>query len=336
MAKKKAKKRYYVVERGRGAPCICSSLQEAQLRTKGFPSAVLKKYTTLSAAQRRIHALTAPKIRCAICDKPTTQSGGYCRGCTMKINKMNEELLLAKKIKYPFSKGLIAAMVATLPETEDVFNYIKRDPRVAFSFSKQSRTRERPQKRYLLDEQLRGDSFQHNTPKYIQQYFLDNDDKTLVDIQGNPENPRVTFWCYRCDEQFTAPFDVLQKSASHKCTASLSSGEYAVKKFLDEHNIPYLTQYDTLTCVNPQTGYVLPYDFEIPSKKLIIEVQGDQHTCFTHFFHTEEDAFLYQQYKDKVKKERAIKAGYTFIELFYKEIQDKSYKQILEQALGLT
>ena len=67
-------------------------------------------------------------------------------------------------------------------------------------------------------------------------------------------------------------------------------------------------------CINPKTKFPLPYDIYIPCYKIYIEVQGQQHKEFSNFFHDSEKSFEYQKYKDKIKKEHALKNGY-FLEI---------------------
>ncbi len=117
--------------------------------------------------------------------------------------------------------------------------------------------------------------------------------------------------------------------------SSISSGECVVMRFLKEQGINYKSQYDTLVCRNPKTGHQLPYDFELVDRKVIIEVQGKQHMEFTKYFHTSDEAFEYQKYKDKVKREYAIRNGYGFIELFYEDFKKDRYKSIIIEDLQL-
>ena len=95
----------------------------------------------------------------------------------------------------------------------------------------------------------------------------------------------------------------------------------------------FKTQRDTLKCINPKTGNVLPYDFELSGKKTIIEVQGNQHIKYTPYFHRDEDSFEYQKYKDAVKKDYAERAGYRFIEIFYTDFSNGKYKEILKNVI---
>ena len=63
------------------------------------------------------------------------------------------------------------------------------------------------------------------------------------------------------------------------------------------------------------------YDWVIlsPFVPFIIEVMGRQHTEFIPFFHKTKYDFIKQQERDAAKKEAALKAGYAYITISYKE-----------------
>jgi very-short-patch-repair endonuclease len=112
-----------------------------------------------------------------------------------------------------------------------------------------------------------------------------------------------------------------------------SYGEKIIEKFLRENNISYKTQFDTIHCYNPETRAILPYDFEIPIYKIIIEVQGNQHYKYTPYFHESEEEFHKLQERDQYKKDFAINHGYTFIELDYKSIMNEDYINVLQKII---
>ena len=172
-----------------------------------------------------------------------------------------------------------------------------------------------------------------NIPKYIKNYFLDNDDMSLLEISGNDKCPVMKVKCNRCGKIMTTTYKEINKSAIHQCDATISRGEYLVKKYLEDNHVEFKTQRDTLKCINPKTSNVLPYDFELSDKKTIIEVQGNQHVKYTPYFHRSEDSFAYQKYKDAVKKDFAERMGYRFIEIFYTDFNNGNYKEILKNVI---
>ena len=69
-------------------------------------------------------------------------------------------------------------------------------------------------------------------------------------------------------------------------------------------------------CINPKTNRFLPYDIylEKDSKKIYIEVQGEQHYSSSNNYHKTSKSFGYQKYRDNLKKKHAEKNG-IFIEI---------------------
>lgn len=120
-----------------------------------------------------------------------------------------------------------------------------------------------------------------------------------------------------------------KKNPKNSHPPTFPKGERLVKRYLDSVRISYRTQGDTLKCINPKTGRPLPYDFELPDEKIIIEVNGKEHYRFMKYFHGTEEGFAYQKYKDEVKRNFAIANGYTFIEL--KWTHKHSYSWVVEK-----
>lgn len=89
-------------------------------------------------------------------------------------------------------------------------------------------------------------------------------------------------------------------------TTAIKLKEYCVK------NYDAVEEFEE--CINPKTKFPLPYDIYIPKYKIYIEIQGQQHKEFSSFFHDSEKSFEYQKYKDKIKKDHALKNGY-FLEI---------------------
>lgn len=158
-------------------------------------------------------------------------------------------------------------------------------------------------------------------------------DKIYMHMEGDPHNPTVHFHCKKCNEDHAQTWQNLQRGMGHDCTGVLSSGETLVKEWLEQHNLEFCTQYDTLKCVNPDTGHQLPYDFQVTDHKLIIEVQGLQHEVFIPWFHVDEEGFAYQKKKDTYKKQFAETHGYKVLEIWHKDIQSGQYKKMLKDSL---
>jgi hypothetical protein len=111
-----------------------------------------------------------------------------------------------------------------------------------------------------------------------------------------------------------------------------------------QHGFVVDHEYDcTLQCINPNNGYILPYDNEIlcDSIKLIIEVNGIQHyecggltkLVAKQMGISEEEAFEYQKWKDEYKKQYALSQGYHYLEIPYWTEHDESYKTLIDSTI---
>jgi len=97
----------------------------------------------------------------------------------------------------------------------------------------------------------------------------------------------------------------------------------------------FLEKYEAIceykACINPDTGYILPYDIYLPSKQLFIEVQGNQHFYVAEWFYKQsglnkEEYLKYQKRKDRIKKKYAETHG------IYVSVEIRKMKN-LEQAI---
>ena len=79
----------------------------------------------------------------------------------------------------------------------------------------------------------------------------------------------------------------------------------------------------------------MPYDFEIIGKRILIEVQGEQHRSFIPRFHVTEEGFEYQKKRDEYKKSFAEGKGYKLIEIWYDELENEAYKNKIIDALQI-
>ena len=56
-----------------------------------------------------------------------------------------------------------------------------------------------------------------------------------------------------------------------------SKGEQFTRAFLKRHNIRFIEQKTFDYCINEKTGRKLPFDFYLPTYKVILEIDGTQH-----------------------------------------------------------
>lgn len=273
--------------------------------------------------------------KCVICGKPIKKKGWYCNKCILDTQKVSDFLVNELHLKYPINKADIARLVQLYPNENNIFDYLYNHPKSIFKlFNLSSKEKEQLRVTAKKDKNKNMNIDMNHIPKYILSFFDDNECKELIDIWGDEKHPKIKCKCLKCGKFFTTNYKKLSTSNLHQCDYNLSQGEFLVKKYLEDNKIPFVTQYNTLKCVNPKTNNILPYDFEISNKKIIIEVQGKQHIEFTPHFHKTINDFYYQQYKDKIKKDFALKNGYTFLEIFYNQFNDNEYKKILNKTIN--
>lgn len=114
-----------------------------------------------------------------------------------------------------------------------------------------------------------------------------------------------------------------------------SFSELKVYQFLKDNHIKFTNQEKgELNCINPKTGERLPYNFEVPLIKTVIEVQGKQHYEKTDNFNKTDEDMEYQKYRDSIKRSFAKKNGYTEIEIPYQDVMGSTeYMRILNHLV---
>lgn len=142
---------------------------------------------------------------------------------------------------------------------------------------------------------------------------------------------RVYIKCSCCNFIFTITVTSLKRIRGikcPKCEKSKSKGELYIEKWLNKHNIDYITE--THLSWLPSK---LRYDFVIPKQKIIIEFDGQQHREYTEYFGTYEK-FLHLQENDKIKNELAIENGYNLFRIPYQ--YHNHLNEILTLIIGST
>ena len=115
----------------------------------------------------------------------------------------------------------------------------------------------------------------------------------------------------------------------------MSHGEKCIEAFLGKNNIKYVAQKTFPNCKNIN---VLPFDFYIECKNMLIEFQGEQHfpPCRKNSMYGASNPW--EEYelivkRDAIKKEWCEKNGYNLVCISYKNI--KKIGLILKKELGL-
>lgn len=141
----------------------------------------------------------------------------------------------------------------------------------------------------------------------------------------------MIFYCSECGEQYhVTPYYYLVKGYTlcKKCSKSISHGESEIKQYLDIHNINYVYQKSFENCKDVR---MLPFDFYIPSKNIIIEYDGEQHykpvECFGGL-----EAYLKTKEHDNIKNNYCLNNSIKLIRIPYWDFND--INKILEIQLN--
>lgn len=269
---------------------------------------------------------------CLVCHKPMLSKGNLCVSCKRKMNKLRDKgLKITNQTHLIYMKEHLGV--------DDIFKYLEDNPNICESLrSGDKKERREPIKK--IKQELRSSEYkeckynkERIVPLYINELFEKNQTMELLYLNDSRTNPTIYCKCKKCGEDLQFTYNDFRKSKAHNCLGIKSSGEIIVEEYLKSQKIKYLCQGDTFRCVNPNTNHLLPYDFEIPDKKILIEVQGEQHLRFIERFHITLENFEYQKWKDRYKKEYAINNGYLFIEIFYDDIKTNKYIEIINTAL---
>jgi len=93
----------------------------------------------------------------------------------------------------------------------------------------------------------------------------------------------------------------LGKRCRHCAAKSTNSkASQLLKRLLEQVNIDFIEEKRFEDCINPITGYKLPFDFYIPKFNLLIEIDGEQHFIPVERFGGEE-SLKSNKYRDYIK-----------------------------------
>lgn len=116
-----------------------------------------------------------------------------------------------------------------------------------------------------------------------------------------------------------------------RCTKCCkSSGEAIVKELLNINNIKYIQEYrfkDLSTGKLNNSKSLMPVDFYLPNKKVIIEYQGKQHFTYNNW-NKGKDYLKEYKYHDNIKKQYANDNGYKLLTPDYNMNRKQIFKYL--------
>jgi len=128
----------------------------------------------------------------------------------------------------------------------------------------------------------------------------------------------VSIYCNSCKKYFPQRPD--KHLQNHGCSICRESkGEKEISKYLDEHDIKYISQKRYSDCKDINT---LPFDFYLSKYNILIEYQGEQHYMLVNFSghmskEKQEENLEYVQYHDQIKRDYSTANNITLIEIPY-------------------
>lgn len=109
-----------------------------------------------------------------------------------------------------------------------------------------------------------------------------------------------------------------------------------VRLFIEELYDNVLHEYKcNIIPINPDTNRKLPYDNEITQKRLIIEVNGEQHYKASSFFYGKDkekakEKLAYRQKIDEYKKQYALSQGYNYLVIpYWTDDKNETWKKLI-------
>jgi hypothetical protein len=142
---------------------------------------------------------------------------------------------------------------------------------------------------------------------------------------------KILIGCKRHGYFYQLPLNHLKRNGCPQCQSSY--GESEIFKTLKNFNTPFITEKTFGECKNPKTNRLLPFDFWIPSKNLLIEYDGKHHFQIGKFgkYKSNLKALKATKFRDKIKNQFAKKRGFLLIRIKYTKL--KQIKEILEKVL---
>ena len=140
---------------------------------------------------------------------------------------------------------------------------------------------------------------------------------SLVDYKHCTNKIRII--CKKHGEFLQEPnLHINHEEGCPKCIAS--KGENKIIHWLNDNKIDYIHQASFPDCKNPKTNYKLRYDFYIPSKNVLVEYDGEQHSKVNahlkKYSFTEKDLDGIR-YRDSIKTNFAKEKGIKLLRISY-------------------
>ena len=154
---------------------------------------------------------------------------------------------------------------------------------------------------------------------------------TVIEDSGKRETNGSVSWKCQCDCGNIIYVATSNLPRYISCGCIKSKGEKKIISLLIKMQIPFITQKQFETCLSPETGRPLRFDFYLPEQHILIEYDGEQ-----HFHEIRNNRYGYEgivardNYKNQWCKENnipLIRIPYTE----YNNIDDNYMRAIIER-----
>ena len=250
------------------------------------------------------NARTKIKVICKDCGKPYYKtprdylnSIGYCRDCSIKHSRKTADEFLQEcknnNLDLP------------VDPYKGCFTKIRfRCKKCGELYSQQPSAHLKGQGHYKCNG-----GHKKTSKAYLDECRKKHLDLPIESYKG--ENTEIHHHCIICGKNYLITPKMHLRGVQHRVHFSFSTGEKLIYRWLLEHNytFEYQKRFDNLKATH---SIYLSFDFFIPSKRILIEYQGQQH--FTPMaFKKGKEKFERQVKNDKRKKLYAKAEGYTLL-----------------------
>ena len=142
-------------------------------------------------------------------------------------------------------------------------------------------------------------------------------DKYIILEEYENSNSKIKIKCSQCGKEFTRiSRNFLDGYECPYCYGGISKAEKELRELLKNEGIEFEAEYKF---ENLKDKDFLRYDFYIPSKNLLIELNGKQHYFWIKKFHKTYHDFLVQKHHDWIKRKFAREHNFNYLVIPYNE-----------------
>jgi very-short-patch-repair endonuclease len=159
-------------------------------------------------------------------------------------------------------------------------------------------------------------------------YWSDKNNKSPREVFKGSESKYI-FNCNVCKSEFESKmYNVL---TGYWCPYCKNKSEAKVLEFIKDNFDNYKSQLRFDWCRFSETNNIMPFDFGLIDKKILIELDGEQHFSQISNWDSPESV----QQKDIEKINKCIQNGYSIIHIYQSEVWNDKYdwRQVLKDTI---